>query len=219
MPRTGLADEGEVVVATGSVGDRRPAVDRDVEPCSVQDGAAGDVGIWAERVANSNCTTGVSAAVDVSDGDRAAVSGSRGDTAIPRRGDVNELVTITKEPVSQALRRRIGGCQDPRRRPDCCPVDAMSLASTPFPGGTRTVYGPATSLGSLMPRNVQQIEPNTRTAISRRIICATWDGSRLVGKSVRRRRDGEKSRRSESRFASTPDVQEVQEVRRTRPGR
>jgi hypothetical protein len=120
-----LADEGEVVVAAGSVRDRRAAVNRDIERCRVQDGAAGDVGVGTERVADPDCTADVPAAVDVTDRDGTAIGGSGGNPAIACRGDVYLTFVAAKEPVSQALRCHIRGSQDSRRGPDRCPVDAM----------------------------------------------------------------------------------------------
>ncbi len=67
-----LADEGEVVVAAGGVGDRGAAVGRDTQVGQVGDVSAVDPN-RANGVADADGITGVAAAVDVGDRDRAAV--------------------------------------------------------------------------------------------------------------------------------------------------
>src|SRR5215207_2274575 len=58
-----LADEGEVVIAAGSVRDRGAAVGRDAQQGLVGDGAAIDAHIAPTGVANADGVAGIAAAV------------------------------------------------------------------------------------------------------------------------------------------------------------
>src|SRR5829696_7327493 len=71
--RDALADEGEVVVAAGSVGDGGTTVGRDVEGRRVEATATVCSDRASPGVADANGVTGVAAAVDVANRDRAAV--------------------------------------------------------------------------------------------------------------------------------------------------
>src|SRR5215213_1287196 len=89
-----LTDEGEVVVAARGVRDRGATVDRDPEGGGVQAVAAVDLGIHrhiAGGVADADSITDVATAVDIADGDSAAVGRGRGNAAVARRGGIDEL--------------------------------------------------------------------------------------------------------------------------------
>src|SRR5262245_19558828 len=76
-----LADEGQVVVATGGVRDRGAAVGRDAQRGAVGVGAAID-GHRAVGVAHADGAAGVAAAVDVTNGHRAAIGGCGRNAAV-----------------------------------------------------------------------------------------------------------------------------------------
>src|SRR5918993_4463589 len=86
-----LADEGEVVVAAGGVGDGGAAVDFDGESGRIQAIAAIDVRIGTIGVADADGVADVAAAVDVSGGNGAAVGRGGRDAAVAGGGGVDEL--------------------------------------------------------------------------------------------------------------------------------
>src|SRR4051812_32615925 len=85
-----LADEGEVVIATGGVGDGGAAVGGDAKQGLVGDGAAINPD-RADRVTNADGAASIAAAVDVGDRDCAAIGGTARNAAVPRRSGICEL--------------------------------------------------------------------------------------------------------------------------------
>src|SRR5437763_6228817 len=79
---TCLTNEGEVVVAAGGVGNRRPAIGRDVEGGGVGDRAAIHPDFAAEGVADPDGVAGITPAVDIAGADGAAIGGRAGHAAI-----------------------------------------------------------------------------------------------------------------------------------------
>ena len=86
-----LADEGEVVIATRGVRDRGAAVGGDAQLGRVGDAAAIDANIAPPGVADAKGVAGIAAAVDVADGDRAAIGGSGSNAAVTSRSGIREL--------------------------------------------------------------------------------------------------------------------------------
>ena len=86
-----LANEGEVVVAAGSVRDRGAAIGGDAELGRVADAAAVHCDRAAPGVANADSVAGIAAAVDVADPNRAAIGGSSRDAAVTSRSGIREL--------------------------------------------------------------------------------------------------------------------------------
>src|SRR5215203_5500654 len=104
-----LADEGEVVVPTGGVGDSSAAVGRDVQLSRVGDGTTVDSNRAAPGVTDTDGITSIATAVDVADGDHAAVGRRRRNSAIARRGDVaGACIAATKELALEVLDARLG---------------------------------------------------------------------------------------------------------------
>src|SRR5215207_5843942 len=83
-----LADEGEVVVAAGSVRDGGAAVGGDAQRGAVSHGAAIDLDRAAPGVADADGAASVAAAVDVADCDRAAIGRSGSNAAVTSRSDI-----------------------------------------------------------------------------------------------------------------------------------
>src|SRR5215207_7388829 len=95
--RGALADEGEVVVATGGVGDGSAAIGRDIQVGRVADGSTVDRD-RTRGIADTDGITSVAAAVDVGDRDRAAVGRRRSHPAVAGGGDVaGACIAATKE--------------------------------------------------------------------------------------------------------------------------
>ena len=86
-----LANEGEVVAATGSIGDRRAAIGGNAERGGVADAAAVNRNRAAPGVANADGVAGIAAAVYITDGNSAAIGGSGCDAAITSRSGVGKL--------------------------------------------------------------------------------------------------------------------------------
>ena len=90
-PEKTLADEGQVVVAAGGVGDGRAAIGGDTQGGQVPDIATVDEDRAAPGVADANSVTGIAAAVNVADLNRTATGRRRRNAAVPRRGGICEL--------------------------------------------------------------------------------------------------------------------------------
>src|SRR5215216_2065195 len=127
-----LADEGEVVIATRGIGDGGATVNRDVERGRVQAVAAIDLRI-VEGVADADGVTDVATAVDVTNGNGAAVRRCGRHAAVPRGGNVGGTFIPTKELVLQpGLCGRVGGASETDHCSDCCGVEAL-FHSSPSP--------------------------------------------------------------------------------------
>src|SRR5215212_6449900 len=87
----GLADEGEVVIAAGGIGDCGATVGRDAELGRVGDSAAINAYVAPAGVANADGVAGIAAAVDIADGGNAAVGRCACNAAVTSRRDIGVL--------------------------------------------------------------------------------------------------------------------------------
>jgi hypothetical protein len=87
-----LLDEGSVIVPPARIGDRRTAIGRHADVGQVADGPAIDAN-RANGVADADGAASIAAAVDVANGDRAAVGGRvRDATVAGARDAVSDLI-------------------------------------------------------------------------------------------------------------------------------
>ena len=127
-----LTDKGEVVVAAGGIGNGRAAIGRDAEVRQVGDRPTVDAN-RAPGIADADGVAGVATAVDVSDGDRAAVSGSRATPPLPA-----EAMSVERSSSPKNLSRRL-----------CVPLGVPGLP--PRPRSPPHSFGVSSSYPSIRP--------------------------------------------------------------------
>jgi hypothetical protein len=102
-----LADEGEVVIAAGGVGDGGATVDRDTYVGQIPDVATIDPD-RTDCVANTDSITGIAATVDIAEGSGAAAGRRRGNPTVPSGSHISWAgVTAAKELALEVREARL----------------------------------------------------------------------------------------------------------------
>src|SRR5829696_2625213 len=87
----GLADESEVVIAAGGIGDGGAAVGGDAQVGQIGDATAVNSDRTAPGVPDADGISRIAAAVDVAERSRATIGRRRGNAAVARRRGIREL--------------------------------------------------------------------------------------------------------------------------------